>query len=881
MAAERKISIQIDTLGNVSGIDAVTAGFKRSEGAADQLFAALKAGAAIDIGGRLVSGLARIPEAFQQAIERGVQFNATLEGSRLGIAAVMKQFDEKGKFKSFDDAMAASADAIELLKQKAKESPATFQSLVQSYQALAGPLTAANIPMEKQVDLIVNMSQALAGLGIRSEQLLQETRALVTGNINADAAAAKILGISAADVAGAKARGQLYEFLSGKIAAFAEAGKRGSQTYTTAMSNLEDAIDAVLAKVTKPIFESLTKGTLDLTAALDDPAIVESLRDIGEQIGTLVKAGYDLTEWGVKNTDVLVFLAKAAVACGAGFTAIKLTTFVLDLGKTAVAFLTSRAAIEAETAALTRNTVAQGMNAAARKISGPVIAAAGYGRAAGSVTAAGADAAAMAQRARLANAGRYIGSVVPTAAAGAGEAVAGGAVATVASVVLPLVIAAVAIWFIRSQKNAALNAHTSLITETSDRYGDQFQGNLKAMASMATQEDKLAVSARIRAQMAQVEEDRYAAIAQGDEQRVQMASQQLVFLEKQHAQLDGVFARVHAIAGEERDRLRLIKEANDFIKYSDAVRVERQKDLPAARSDFQDALTNSIGTDAAKLTRLRSKRDELPSWEAVFNVQDQIDKMHNGAARDSSEDSLLRTKTAILDIEKQIADVEKSISASLADQIKKMADQVQARADYILDYQILQAKAAGEDKVVTALEAQKSLRAEIKKIMDSTGATEEEAERAARRKLSLEWQLGQKKNAVPATGGSGLQSSGGLKSSGGLTSIIAPETSFSLFDNRAVQGLAFGGVVPRVSKPKIPTGSPDADIGGLAGAVKDAEDAFAKDDSLANKRALSAALQKLTKTIQQNANKESPVIRQLLADVATLQSQMANAPVTH
>jgi type IV secretory pathway VirB2 component (pilin) len=36
----------------------------------------------------------------------------------------------------------------------------------------------------------------LSGLGIRSDQLLQESRALVTGNITEDAAAARILGIT-------------------------------------------------------------------------------------------------------------------------------------------------------------------------------------------------------------------------------------------------------------------------------------------------------------------------------------------------------------------------------------------------------------------------------------------------------------------------------------------------------------------------------------------------------------------------------------------------------------------------------------------------------------------------------------------------------------
>jgi len=94
-------------------------------------------------------------------------------------------------------------------------------------------MAAANIAMGDQIKLIVNMSQALAGLGIREEQILQETRALITGNINADAEAAKTLGITSADITAAKAQGNLYEFLASKISSFAEAGERGKTTFAT------------------------------------------------------------------------------------------------------------------------------------------------------------------------------------------------------------------------------------------------------------------------------------------------------------------------------------------------------------------------------------------------------------------------------------------------------------------------------------------------------------------------------------------------------------------------------------------------------------------------------------------------------------------------
>ncbi len=195
--------------------------------------------------------------AVGNTLETGVRFNAQIESARLGVAAVLKQFDDAEKFKSFDQAIDASAEAIERLKQKALSSPASFSSLVQAYQATVGPMTAANIALGNQVDLIVAMSQALAGLGIHESQILQETRALITGNINADAAAAKILGITSADISQAKAKGELYQFLASKIAAFAEAGDRGSRSLNTLKANLGDAFEQRSADATEKLNDAL------------------------------------------------------------------------------------------------------------------------------------------------------------------------------------------------------------------------------------------------------------------------------------------------------------------------------------------------------------------------------------------------------------------------------------------------------------------------------------------------------------------------------------------------------------------------------------------------------------------------------------------------
>lgn len=251
----------------------------------------LLAGAAAALSG------AAIARSFGNIITGGVQFNATLQQAELGIAAVLKQFDTVGKFATFDDAIDESRRAIDSLKAAAVDSPASFDSLVQAFQATAGPMTAANIAMGDQIKLIVNMSQALAGLGIREEQILQETRALITGNINADAEAAKILGITSADITAAKAQGNLYEFLASKISSFAEAGERGKTTFATLKSNFGDALTQRAADATVNLTNALSGLFAKLTDLVQTRAFADLLSTIANRGAELVGTLTQLTAW--------------------------------------------------------------------------------------------------------------------------------------------------------------------------------------------------------------------------------------------------------------------------------------------------------------------------------------------------------------------------------------------------------------------------------------------------------------------------------------------------------------------------------------------------------------------------------------------------------
>jgi hypothetical protein len=474
-------------------------------------------------------------------------------------------------------------------------------------------------------------------------------------------------------------------------------------------------------------------------------------------------------------------------------------------------------------------------------------------------------------------------AAVPTAA-GAGVTAAG-----VATVLAPLVIAAIAGWLIRAQITATAGARDRRINEQGAGYGTDTAANAKAMASMVTSADKLAVYERLRSQEAKAQADLYEAIGDGDEQRVQMAEQQLKFIQLQRGQVDAVFERVHAINGVEADRLRLLRETEAFLKKSESERDRRAKELPETRRAYDDTVLKTAD-DKEKLDILARRRAELPSNAAIATMDASIEAMPAGKERDAADQRFLEISREILEIAQQREEVEKAIADKLADQAKELAGQQKARADYVLDTQIAEARVKGLDAIANRLENEKKLREEIRRVMEQTGVTEQEAERAARRKLSAEWQLEQKKaGASSAVAPSVSAGSSSSTFRPGITGAIgAKDDRISIYDNRAVGRLrevgadgripltpapvAIGDVVPRVRPAAGASASGGA--GGLAGAVKDAADAVKRDNSAANLATLNKVMREFASTVVGNNAATDKAIAGIIVTVQDLTTKV-------
>jgi len=279
----------------------------------------------IDIGQRMIAGVQSLAGAFRQAVADGVRFNVTLDEARIGIAAIYKQFNP-GRYQDFAAAMRDASVAVEALKAKAVEAPGSFEDLAAAYKGLAGPMTAGGIAMRDQVDLVVLMSQSLAALGIRNEQLLQESRALVTGMINENAMAAKILGIRKQEIDAAKEQGRLYEFLRSRLSAFAEAGQVASKKFSVALSALKDRFQQVMGDAMLRLTDTLTAKFKELEAVIAGPEFQAAMSNLGKVIADAAGSLMNFSMALARNADTIAAIAKGlalVVAARAGLAVLR------------------------------------------------------------------------------------------------------------------------------------------------------------------------------------------------------------------------------------------------------------------------------------------------------------------------------------------------------------------------------------------------------------------------------------------------------------------------------------------------------------------------------------------------------------------------------
>ena len=192
---------------------------------------------------------AKVTQTLVSIGETGVQTNAQFESIRLGIATVIAsvaelQNSDGVSLKGIDELTSAipiAADQMRKLRIDALETSATIGDIAPAFQAAIGPGLVAGLTIDQIRENTIKLTQAVTALGLPLDQIKQETRAILSGDINRNTQAAVALGITREAALEAQKQGKFAEFLNQKLEAAAAAGKLVAQTFAAASSNLQEA----------------------------------------------------------------------------------------------------------------------------------------------------------------------------------------------------------------------------------------------------------------------------------------------------------------------------------------------------------------------------------------------------------------------------------------------------------------------------------------------------------------------------------------------------------------------------------------------------------------------------------------------------------------
>lgn len=300
--------------------------------------------------------------AMKDFVRRGVEFNSSMESSRIGIASLITSMvnleDAQGRTlegaEKYAAAQGLAADMMKEIQRLGLETTATTQELVEGVQSVMGSAVQAGLALKDIPEFAVAGAQAMQTLGIPLQQMRTELDALLTGRVNGvqDILAPKLFPEIPLDklgeyLRGLKASGTLLDELKRRLEPFRVAGQDVAQTWKGLTSNLSDAMDVLAGQSAMGFSESLKQSVREIQDFVIDTKegsvgisgnfehIAELLMEIeGEIGGGILSAVKSLVE-GVKEfnqylgdtgvTEVLDNVESAVMSAGAAFLALKVS----------------------------------------------------------------------------------------------------------------------------------------------------------------------------------------------------------------------------------------------------------------------------------------------------------------------------------------------------------------------------------------------------------------------------------------------------------------------------------------------------------------------------------------------------------------------------
>ena len=244
-----------------------------------------------------------------------VQFSAQLETAALGIAAVIAAAGDvrgaSGEATSavnrFALAQVQARQQLTLLRNDALFTAAGLEELAKAFETATGPGLQAGFNLDEIRQFTVRISQAATAIGLQQNQLAEEIRSILTGNIRARTTfIATALGITNADVRQAKEAGILVEFLEDKLEAFELAGRKALLTLGPLFTNAQIALKTLLAAGSVEFFTEIKGILLDIQDVIAPLQTSTGIRIVNPQAVAAVETIFNGVKAAIVQARILV-----------------------------------------------------------------------------------------------------------------------------------------------------------------------------------------------------------------------------------------------------------------------------------------------------------------------------------------------------------------------------------------------------------------------------------------------------------------------------------------------------------------------------------------------------------------------------------------------
>lgn len=254
-----------------------------------------------------------------------IGFNSTVEDTKLqigGMLALARKTDLTDELKNADRIYAS-------LQKRAATLPGTTQEYVKMAGAITQPIIDAGLTMKDLEDLTVNSVVAAKGLGEQWEVAARDIDQALRGQFHAtDPFASKVLqsigykgeeGRSKFNAMNAEKRAsELKRGLS--LPQWEQLAKASGQTFSGALSTLQDTIGQFVGKIGLPLFQAITAEVKRWNEYLDknNDIVQSTAKTLGEGLVTGFRVVKDALGFLVSHADTLLAIGKvwAAVKIG-------------------------------------------------------------------------------------------------------------------------------------------------------------------------------------------------------------------------------------------------------------------------------------------------------------------------------------------------------------------------------------------------------------------------------------------------------------------------------------------------------------------------------------------------------------------------------------